>query len=436
MLLDFAKEYADVPFEQEPLCHLDLLVFTQLSCFDFPVPCINLPLPQALEHAQIATVHLKNTPNNKFANNESTAKDGCALPSAPPICALHNKEDGDLARIVTTATRYRNMFVRAFESEHNTDGTRASQSSHHSHDLQECKQFAALALECDDVIIIAFRGTDATFPGWQETFSVAVTTPIPSQRHAALFLERIAGLTSRSLRNAPRDIEGKTTSAETKSTRANTALETSTLPTHALPKPIVLCGHSKGGNLAAYAAATCAENIAARIAAVVSFDGPVLPESITHTSGYLRIWNRITHYVPRASIVGLLFAQPDQTEQPRFIASAKPSVMQHYPYFWKTHGTQLAPSTQSPEARIIANGVQGLIDNLTAAQKQQLISIIFSTLESTGARTFDELPGHRLQTVGAAIRTFTQNGDETRRLVAAILKTFAKSAFTLQRRKR
>ena len=356
MLLDFATKYAEVPFEQEPLCHLDLLIFVQLACFDFPARCINLPLPQALEHTRLATFEAD---------------------SAPPICALHNKEDNDLARIVSTATRYRGVFVRAFESEHITGGS------------HECKQFAALALECDDAAIVIFRGTDATFLGWRETFNMAVATPIPSQKHAALFLERIANR----------------------------------LPS----KPIVLCGHSKGGNLATYAAATCTDDIAACIAAIVSFDGPALPESVMRAAGYSRIRDRITRYVPRASIVGLLFAQPDQAEQPCFIASAKPSVMQHYPYFWKTHSAQLAPSTQSPEAHVIANGVQGLIDNLTTNQKQQLVAIIFGILEASGARTFYELDGNRLQVAAAAAHIFAKGGRETRRLIAIIGKTFMKS---------
>lgn len=429
MLLDFAAEYANVSFEQESLCHLDLLVFTQLACFDFPASCIDLPLPQALVHAQLATVHLAGTPSVKLADSGETAEGARTSHSAPPICALHNKEDDDLARIVATASRYRNVFVRAFESEHSMgDAHTSRESSKESHNPHECKQFAGLALECDDAVIIIFRGTDATFLGWQETFNMAVTTPIPSQKHAALFLKRIANLTNPAFRKEPKTPEEEAASA-------NSTAETTAPPTCAFPKPIVLCGHSKGGNLAVYAAATCADDIAARIAAVVSFDGPALPEPIMRAPGYSRTRDRITLYIPRASIVGLLFTRPERTEQPHFIASSKLSVMQHYPYFWKTRGTRLAPSTQSPKARIIANGVQGLINNLTAAQKQQIIATIFGILESSGARTFDELDSNRLQTAAATIRAFTQNGGKTRRLAAAILKTFAKSAFALQRRK-
>ncbi len=362
MLLDFATEYADVPFSREPLCKLDLLVFVQLACLDFPATCKGLPLPRALAFAHTATVHA-----------EADEHDSSNIPST---CALLNKEDAVLARIVSTSTRYNGVFVRSFES---------------AHDPRECQQFAALSLECADAVIIVFRGTDATFSGWKETLNMAVNSPVPSQERAALFLERIAR-------------------------SANT------------PKPLVLCGHSKGGNLAVYAGATCADDIEVRIASIVSFDGPGLSRPLAQTPGYQRIQNRITLYVPRASIVGLLFAPPTWAKRAQFIGSRMPSVMQHYPYFWKTRGAQLAPSTQSPDARIIANGVQNLIDKLTASQKTQLIETVFRILEASGARTFYELDGNFLRTAAETVRAFTRNGSETRRLAAAIAKTFAKGA--------
>ena len=63
---------------------------------------------------------------------------------------------------------------------------------------------------------VCFRGTDATLVGWREDFTMAFESPVPAQMEAVTYLERAA-------------------------IRA--------------PGGLYVVGHSKGGNLAAYAAA-------------------------------------------------------------------------------------------------------------------------------------------------------------------------------------
>lgn len=88
----------------------------------------------------------------------------------------------------------------------------------------------------------------------------------------------------------------------------------------------------------------------------------------------------------------------------------------------------VAFSAPSPDAKIVARGVQGLIDGLTTNQKRLLISTIFTVLESSGARSFYDLSGSRLRIAANAARMFASNGGEVRRLVAAVIKIFAKAA--------
>ena len=81
------------------------------------------------------------------------------------------------------------------------------------------KQFAALTIQLEDEPpYIAFRGTDGTLVGWKEDFNMAASTSVPSQREAAAYLNAAADALAGSLRAG---------------------------------------GHSKGGNLAVYAAAFC-----------------------------------------------------------------------------------------------------------------------------------------------------------------------------------
>ena len=82
---------------------------------------------------------------------------------------------------------------------------------------------------------VAFRGTDTSFTGWRENFDMAVTPPVPAQRMAAAYLELVA---------------------------------------RHLPQRLYVGGHSKGGNLATYAAVRCSDAVRARIACVFDHDGP------------------------------------------------------------------------------------------------------------------------------------------------------------------
>lgn len=65
-------------------------------------------------------------------------------------------------------------------------------------------------------------------------------------------------------------------------------------------------GHSKGGNLAVYAAAFCPAALQERIAAVYNNDGPGFDAEVIALPGYQRICARVQTFVPQSSIVGML----------------------------------------------------------------------------------------------------------------------------------
>ena len=113
---------------------------------------------------------------------------------------------------------------------------------------------------------MAFRGTDGTLVGWKEDFNMSFADAVPAQLHAVEYLNRAA----------------------------------------ALPGVLRLCGHSKGGNLAVYAAAFCEPDVQERIAAVRSFDGPGFQQAVTEREAFHRVIDRVRTYVPRASVIGLL----------------------------------------------------------------------------------------------------------------------------------
>ena len=87
----------------------------------------------------------------------------------------------------------------------------------------------------DEFACLAFRGTDGSFAGWKEDFNLCFKEVIPSQRAAAAYLSGVASA-----------VEG----------------------------PLAAGGHSKGGNLAEFAALVVDEGAYARLAGVYNHDGP------------------------------------------------------------------------------------------------------------------------------------------------------------------
>jgi len=102
-----------------------------------------------------------------------------------------------------------------------------------STDFFRVEQFAALCIKLGaiDETYIAYRGTDASVVGWKEDFNMSFSDTVPAQIEAVSYLEKIAKKTTGSL---------------------------------------VPGGHSKGGNLAIYAASSCTEKTKERIKKIYS----------------------------------------------------------------------------------------------------------------------------------------------------------------------
>ena len=165
-------------------------------------------------------------------------------------------------------------------------------------DPNRSMQFSALTLQVPDVgTVIGFRGTEPSLVAWKEDFMMGYTCPVPAQSEALNYLRRIASLTT---------------------------------------GPILLSGHSKGGNLAVYSAARTSPEIQARIASVCSFDGPGLDDDTMASGGYRLISPRICSIIPVDSVIGRLM---NYHPVYRVVSTAKSSsFLEHDPFNWNLIG--------------------------------------------------------------------------------------------------
>ena len=131
-------------------------------------------------------------------------------------------------------------------------------------------QFAATTYVCPGhFAYVGFRGTDTTLTGWREDFNMAYRAPVEAQVLAARYLAAVAA--------DPR-----------------------------LPETLLVGGHSKGGNLAEYAALTAVPEVQGRIARLYNHDGPGFKAGLFAAADYEPLAGRMTKQVPADSMVGIL----------------------------------------------------------------------------------------------------------------------------------
>lgn len=170
-------------------------------------------------------------------------------------------------------------------------------------------QFSALTMLLPDgSAYVAFRGTDDTIVGWKEDFNMAFTPEIPAQKYAAEYLRQVSG---------------------------------------ALPfRPLLVGGHSKGGNLAVYAAVFCGQDVQNRILAVYNNDGPGFYSSLLSLPEHKPVAGKITTLLPESSVVGMLL---EHEEAYQVVRSTQVGLMQHDGFSWQVKGERFEHLTELAE---------------------------------------------------------------------------------------
>lgn len=161
---------------------------------------------------------------------------------------------------------------------------------------EEEKQFSAVTYLLEDgTAFAAFRGTDESIIGWKEDFNMAFTDNIPSHAEATDYINFIA---------------------------------------EHLDCPLRLGGHSKGGHLAVWAAATLKEAYRSRLLHIYNHDGPGFSTEFLESEGFAAIRDRVLSFVPESSIVGVLM---NYLEYIPIKSDALP-ILQHDSFTWLIEG--------------------------------------------------------------------------------------------------
>ena len=241
---------------------------------------------------------------------------------------------------------------------------------------EEETQFAAMTfLLPDGTAFIAFRGTDRSLVGWKEDFNMAFQYPVPAQATAADYLARVAALW--------KDV------------------------------PIVLTGHSKGGNLAVYAAMNASDEVKDRVERIYSLDGPGFPESVVNSFEYASVSDRIVKIVPDSSVVGMVLETPERC---MVVKSDVEGIMQHFAFSWQMHGGEFDKVEDVANSSVTFNkALNGWLSNLSKEQRERAVDALFAVLEASGAGSISAMMAAGPKVIPEMLGTYVGLSVEDRR---------------------
>ena len=251
-------------------------------------------------------------------------------------------------------------------------------------DEEKEMQFCALTFRLSDgSLFVAFRGTDDTLVGWKEDFNMTFMSHVPAQERAAAYLNYVA------------------------------ARHTG---------PIRTGGHSKGGNLAVWAAVHCNAGLRGRILYAYSNDGPGFTAEMLASEAYQSMRDRCMNYVPQSSLVGMLM---EHDENYRIIYSNKSGLMQHDPYSWAVYRNRyLYLGERSAFGEQSDAHIRLWLNSMTADEKRELVGDLFEVLESTGAKTLTDLSRNKKEVVMSMVKTLGTMEKPRRKRINRLLTRF------------
>lgn len=217
-------------------------------------------------------------------------------------------------------------------------------------DKQDEMQFSATTYRLENhTLFIAYRGTDTSLVGWKEDFNMAFLFPVPSQLEALHYLEETAA-----------KWEG----------------------------PLIVGGHSKGGNLAQYATAYAKKETQDRIVGIYSHDGPGFTEDIFQNDGFRSLQDKTHKSVPQSSLIGMLL----EHHGPYTVVESNRNggLMQHDPFSWNVEDGKFVPAKMGENTIALNKGLHDWLCSLDETHRKTFVDCLYRLLTETGAASMTD----------------------------------------------
>lgn len=284
------------------------------------------------------------------------------------IGRILQKEDIDLFPLLAESNRFGDLKLTGFVNKL---------------DIATEKQFSAVTIILpDDTIYVSYRGTDNTIVGWKEDFNMSFSELVPSQTDAVEYLENIAKKYDNKIR---------------------------------------IGGHSKGGNLAVYAATFCDKSIQDRIINVYNNDGPGFCDKVVESDEYKTILDRVHTYIPQTSIIGRLLNHKEETT---ILKSTQSGIMQHDLYTWQLIRNYFIKDELTNSSEFIDLTITNWLKEVKPEQREKFIDIFFEILNTTQVETLSEFSNNKFTNAITMLKTYKNIDEESKEIMIKTLNAF------------
>lgn len=249
-------------------------------------------------------------------------------------------------------------------------------------DAKQQSQFCALCITLDDgSLFVSYSGTDSTIIGWRENFNMAYLEKTPGQEKAVQYLEHAV---------------------------------------HPVHQTVRVGGHSKGGNLAVYAAVCCSPKVREKIKQVYSNDGPGFDEDVLQLAAYGEILPRLKRVLPQKAIVGMLLNHNSEYE---VVHSSESHAKQHDMLSWEVLGDRMVYEDKLSEQSIAIDEIlKTWIAAMDLPKRRHFIETVFSILEHAGVETVDDFYHLKRKQVSDILRSQRELSEEDKEILSSTWK--------------
>lgn len=241
-------------------------------------------------------------------------------------------------------------------------------------------QFGAITIIIpNNYIYVVFEGTDDTLEGWEEDFKLSYIYPTESQKLAAIYLNDTIKL---------------------------------------LGKKVVICGHSKGGNLALVAGMNTNIIKKSKIKKIYSFDGPGLKDEEFKSLNYRLIKRKLINIVPNGSIIGLLLNQEKLT----VVKSIGVGLFGHSVTTWLVNDDKFIDDSLNLLSQKFHIVIKRWLKRHTYEERKQIIEEVFGVFENVNIKNLSDIKLDKLDEIYDAISSSKNISNETKELIIKSLK--------------
>ncbi len=250
-------------------------------------------------------------------------------------------------------------------------------------DLDNSEQFSAVVFSINDHLhYIAFRGTDDLLVGWKEDFQMSFMDEVQAQKDAVAYVRHIM-----------KSLKGS----------------------------IYLGGHSKGGNLAVYTAASIKEAYK-RILAVYNNDGPGFQDKFLESPGYHYMLPKIHTIVPKSSVVGILM---EHLEDYVIVNSNQKGIGGHSSFAWEVIGNHFVYKPGLMKSSMILNRtLRQWLSKIAVEERAAFVEELFEIFYASGLVAVSGISEDKLSAANNMLKAYKNMKPEAKRMMKRLIYLF------------